>query len=224
MLIELLTFYLIAIIIVSVILSYLLWNHKLPPLRKVATVFAALFILPVLIGYFYYIYLGSIPEVTIPDLVGFTLDEAMINLEALDLKGELAGSVFDMRLPEGQVVSQIPAAMRQVKVGRAVRLITSSGRQKASVPNLLGRPVDQAEAVLSAKGLLLGEVEQEFVAGMDAGLVLAQSPLPDEEVESSTEVNITITSSVEVSTVEKKTIQKETQENTQDKGGIWPWW
>ncbi|OGB88122.1 hypothetical protein A3H09_00320 [Candidatus Falkowbacteria bacterium RIFCSPLOWO2_12_FULL_45_13] len=178
-------------------------------------------ITPALLGYFYATYFSAIPEVLMPDLTGKTLEKAMIELDLLNLKGRHAGNVFDLKYSEGQVVSQRPEADRMVKAGRIVSLITSSGRQKVAVPNLLGRPADQAEAVLVAEGLLLGEATRDFVSELDSGIILTQNPLPEDEVEIGSKVDITVSSTQEIDQPFKR------EENNDDKkekeGGFWPW-
>jgi serine/threonine-protein kinase len=130
--------------------------------------------------------------------------------------------VFDTRYPEGLTVSQRPEAGRKVKIGRIVNLLTSSGRRKVQMPNLLGRPVTQAESVILASGLILGEKRYEYAAEVDPGMVLGQSPLPAETVEAGSAVFMTVASSVEV---ENSPVQ-EGQENQKEEqeGGFRLWW
>ncbi|MDD5382357.1 MAG: PASTA domain-containing protein [Candidatus Margulisbacteria bacterium] len=197
MLIEYLTFYLIFIIIASLLVSLIVLRLKFPSPQVVIPLVIALILVPAPVGYVYVTYFNSLPETSIPDLSGLTLDTAMAKLESLDLKGRHAGSVYDMKYPEGRVVSQRPEAGRKVKVGRLVSLLTSSGRRRTIVPNLLGRPAAQIEEVLAAKGLLLGEVRQDFMPELDPGIVLTQSPLPGEEVDVDSAINVTVSSTAE---------------------------
>jgi len=172
--------------------------------------FSIIFILmlPALFLYLYVAYFSPLPEVVVPEVKGLASMEAMVKLEALGLKPQIAGQVFDMRLTEGQVTSQRPEAGRKVKSGRVVSLLTSSGKRKVVVPNLLGRSKAQVEVVLAAKNLMLGTVEGEVVQELEPGQVLTQAPLPGEEVEIGTLVDITVSAS----------------EEEKEKGGVWPWY
>ncbi|HVN67598.1 MAG TPA: PASTA domain-containing protein, partial [Candidatus Sulfotelmatobacter sp.] len=122
------------------------------------------------------------PETIVPDVTGLTFDQAQEKLAAVEIKARAAGTVFDLKFPEGRVVSQRPEPGRVVKVGRVANLIVSSGAKKVPVPDLLGRMYTQADAVLSAAELKLGQVRFEKNAGAAEGTIIAQEPLPGEEV------------------------------------------
>ncbi|MEA3493886.1 MAG: PASTA domain-containing protein [Candidatus Margulisiibacteriota bacterium] len=189
--------YLIFVIVVSVLLSIAFARMKLSSLRIILPIIAVVLLAPLFLGYLYLTYFTAIPEVVVPDLTGKTLEVALDELAEYKLKGKRAGSVFDMKFPEGRIVSQSPEIGKMVKVGRTISLITSSGKQKIFVPNLLGRPAIQAEAVLVAKGLRLGKIAREIVPEIGSGTILTQSPLPGEEVDISSFVHITVTVSPE---------------------------
>ena len=217
MLITYVSFYLAFIILVSILISLLVLKLNLPKPQIIIPI-TIVILLPIIVGYFYLTYFTSIPETVVPHLTGLPLEKAFEELESLDLKGRFAGTVFDMRHPEGSVVSQRPEGGRRVKIGRVVRLLASSGKRKVNVPNLLGRLAVQAEAVLAAKGLFLGEVEKDFVFELDPGIILTQNPLPGEEVEAGSSVNIT------VSTTEEIELVIETTEEGEEEGGFMFWW
>ena len=221
MLITYISFYLIFIILVSIVISLLVWKLNIPKPHVFISITMAIILSPLILGYLYTAYFTSIPEATVPDLIGMPLDKANEELGALKLKGRFAGTVFNMKHAEGSVVRQRPEGGRRVKVGRVVRLVTSSGRRRVTVPNLLGRPAVQAEAVLAAKGLHLAKVERDFVSELDPGIILVQSPLPGNEVSVGSYVNIT------VSTTEEFFMETETSEEAKDKedeGGLKFWW
>lgn len=218
MLIALLNAYLIFILALSFLIVALLFLKKaLPSLRILVPFVIVLVLLPLLGGYLYIAYFSPLPDAIVPDVQGMPLASALERLEAFKLKGLLAGTVFDMRFPEGEVVSQQPEGGRKVKAGRVVSLVASSGMRKVKIPNLLGRTLDQAEAVLNANGLLLGEVSRDFAPELDPGIVLMQKPLPDEEVDSQSFVEITISATSEAR--EEKDEKKE--EKTEGGFRLW---
>ena len=124
--------------------------------------------------------------------------------------------LWEMKYQEGQVASQRPEAGRKVKAGRVVNLMVSAGKRKIAVPNLLGRPVEQAEAVLSAAELMLGEVKREQSRDAREGAVLAQEPLPGEEIEIGTKVDLLIAASAEA--------EREAAPEKKEEGGFRLWW
>ena len=175
--------YLFFIILASLIAGYLVWKMKLQSPQLVISFVALFFVLPLVIGFLYFVYFNSLPEVVVPDVTGVKLDLATAKLEAIGLRAREAGSIYETRYPEGYVASQRPEGGRRAKQGRVVNLIVSSGKRKIAVPNLLGRPLSQAETVLVAAGLQLGQIKAESNIDAPDGTILAQEPLPGEEVE-----------------------------------------
>ena len=97
-------------------------------------------------------------------------------------------------------------------------MLTSSGKRNVAAPNLLGRPLTQAETLLSAKGLVLGEVALEYIPQLEPGMILMQSPLPDEEIDVGSPVTITI------STRDKKAAEEGKEKDLdEDEGGFKLW-
>ena len=240
MLINYLIYYLFFVIVVSVLFGLTALTRKFWSPRIVVPIFLFIVLLPAPAIYFYATYFTTIPEVVVPDLTGIEIGQAREKLATLNLRSYHSGQIYNMEYPEGVIVSQRPEGGRKVKIGRRVSLLTSSGKMKAQVPDLLGRPKIQAEAVLSAKGLILGEIEEKFDPDLNSGIILEQNPLPGEEIEVGAQVDIAIASNdralmpddfeeKEIKKEEKKEEQeikeeKEKKEAKEDKGGFWPWW
>lgn len=223
MLTDYLTYYLIFVIVASVLISLIVLRLKFVSPQYLIPIIATVILVPGLIVYIYFTYFTSIPEVVVPNLTGMKLEEAMVKLEVLKLKGREAGKVFDMKYRIGRVVSQRPEGGRRVKVGRMVRMITSSGKRRVIVPNLLGRPSVQVHAVLAAKGLRLGTVSEEYVPELDRGVILGQAPMPGEEVDVASYVRITVSTSIEPVVVEEPVEEGPGEGEKDEEGGFWPW-
>ncbi len=216
--------YLIFIILMSIMISLLVFKLNIPRPHVFVAIAVAIILLPMVVGYLYAAYFIPIPETTVPELAGMPLERALEELESLKLKGRFAGTVFDMKYPEGSVVTQRPEGGRRVKVGRVVRLVTSSGKRRVNVPNLLGRPLLQAEAVLAAKGLYLGKTERDFVSELDPGIILVQVPLPGEEVAVGSYINITVSASEEPQVMAETTEEGGSEGTGGEEGGFKFWW
>jgi len=219
-----LSIYLIFLIFISVIVSLLVLRLHIPNPKIVIPLIIAAILAPAVLGYFYVTYFTAIPEVVVPNLRGYPIAEALDKLKESGLDGRFSGTVFDSNVPEGSVVSHRPEADRRVKQGRIVKLLTSSGKRLVQVPNLLGRPAEQATAVLAAKGLQLGRVDYSPVPGMETGIILSQAPLPAIEVDAGSSVNLTVSQSVEGQEEKDKDEDKEQEaKDKEDKGGFWFW-
>jgi serine/threonine-protein kinase len=198
MVITYLSLYLFFIIVVSLIISFLVLALKLPSPRLIITIVIIFILSPLIFGYFYLIYFESLPEMTVPDVTGLPLPAAREKIETLGLKAREAGKVFEAKHPEGAVVSQRPEGGRRVKAGRVVNLMVSSGKRKVPVPSLVGRPLAQADEILSAAELRVGDIRFEQNNNPAEGTILAQEPLAGEETAAGDPVDLLVSTTLEV--------------------------
>lgn len=132
----------------------------------------------ILLIWFGYQYISGfliVPEVTVPELTGLTLEEAEEKLASLGLEYSIGGEVHSDTIPEGSVVSQKPPAGRSVRKERVIELVLSLGPEYIKVPNLLGRTELEARLILSDLGLNM-EISHEYSEEVAAGYVLRQDP------------------------------------------------
>lgn len=120
------------------------------------------------------------PGVTVPNVVGLTVDEARQAIEQ-------AGLVLGTPRSEGLVTDQRPAAGITVHRGRVVR-VTVEAPPGIVVPNVVGKTVDQAREALDLVGLRLD-------APSVAGRIVGQRPAAGVLVFAGSTVSVTITSS-----------------------------
>jgi serine/threonine-protein kinase len=116
--------------------------------------------------------------VTVPDLVGKTLTQARTDLFKKDLPLVFKGVESSDRVEKGLISRQEPAAGSRIRVTTAVQVLTSSGTGVVSVPDLAGKPLDEALTVLQANGLTRGKLTQVHTPRQPAGRILAQKPEP----------------------------------------------
>jgi beta-lactam-binding protein with PASTA domain len=96
-------------------------------------------------------------ESTVPDLVGLTPDEANDMLKDKGLELRVIGEEYDLKKVAGTIISQIPESESRVKKGRKIKVVLSKGGEKATVPQLKGMTLRQAELALEGRGLKIGE-------------------------------------------------------------------
>ena len=77
--------------------------------------------------------------------------------------------------PKGQVFEQAPDAKTRARYGSAVRLFVSKGPEPVLVPQVIGRGVDEATAILQAAGFTVHRVDR-FSDTVSRGLVMRQHP------------------------------------------------
>ncbi|OGB89843.1 hypothetical protein A2625_05275 [candidate division WOR-1 bacterium RIFCSPHIGHO2_01_FULL_53_15] len=197
-----LSVYLGFIIVISLLVGLLVLRLKLPSPRLIIAVLVIFVASPLFVGYLYLVYFNSLPEVVVPNVTGRPLPTAIELLAAVDLRGREAGNVYQSKYPEDFVVSQRPEAGRHVKVGRVINLMINSGENKIPAPNLIGQPLSQAGALLQAAQFQPGEVRFEKHPEMAEGTVIAQEPLPGEQAPAGSNIDLLVSTTVEVMTEE----------------------
>jgi len=128
--------------------------------------------------------------VTVPDLTGETVAQARAELAKKDLSVAQSGTELSDRWERGLIVRQDPAAGSRIRVTKVVRVVTSSGSEKVTVPDLAGKSLDEALTMLQAAGLLKGKLTQVHTPRLAAGRVLDQKPEPGSVVERSLPVGL----------------------------------
>lgn len=181
------------------------------PLDKVVTGLgvALALILVSLIGYFIY---GSFAKefipvnVTVPNLVEASYEEALSTLEELSLSIDVVESRFDNELEEGKIISQMPEAETVVSQNSKVEVVVSKGKELKSVVSVNGRNYEEAIRILEENGFLY-EIIPENSNLVSEGNVIRQDPLPNQKVTLDMPVKVYVSSGPEVPMVEMPDIR-----------------
>jgi eukaryotic-like serine/threonine-protein kinase len=112
------------------------------------------------------------PEVTIPSVVGQTVEDAVAELTRTGLNAQVVEVNSDR--DEGTVTGQSPGAGLVVVEGTQVRINVSKGPRPVTVPSVVGLPYDQAAAELQQAGFVPARIEVDSDQG--AGIVTNQEP------------------------------------------------
>lgn len=136
---------------------------------------------------------GAPAKVQVPDLAGLTVEAATSTLQQVDLRlGAQTPATSDS--PEGTVIAQQPAKGESIEQGQSVNITFSSGREQATVPQLVAlTSVEDARIALQDAGLTLGTVKEKN-SSQPAGYVLSQNPAEGTQVDAGSAVNITVSS------------------------------
>ena len=113
------------------------------------------------------------PKVTVPSVVGETLDRALADLQEAKLKGRVVRVESDK--PDGQVISQAPTAGASVDEGSRVVIRVSKGPQPIAVPNVIGSSFETASSALQARGFAVAR-GPDVESDEPKGTVVDQSP------------------------------------------------
>jgi beta-lactam-binding protein with PASTA domain len=112
-------------------------------------------------------------DLTVPDLAGLTLTDAIHAAQEKEMRVEVFDSVFMADLEKGTVVIQHPEAGLKVKKNRKIFLTMNAiNPEKIAMPNLVDLTFKQASAKIESFGLKLGHISYE--PNIAVNLVLAQ--------------------------------------------------
>ncbi len=118
-------------------------------------------------------------EVAVPDLVGKTPFEARRIADAGGFQVSVERQYYSSTLPEGKILSQLPAPGTRVRRGWQIRVAESLGPQRVEIPNVLGESQRAAQINIVRRGLDVGAVAQIEMPSAPADQVLGQSPPPN---------------------------------------------
>ncbi len=115
--------------------------------------------------------------IEIPDFVGVSLREALIDLDNLSLNSGDIQYIFRLSEEPGTVINQIPAAGAEVEKGSEITLFVSRGERDISVrmPDLTGLTQAEAFNLIRESGLNIGQVSVESSERFTDGQVISQS-------------------------------------------------
>ncbi|MEV4755463.1 Stk1 family PASTA domain-containing Ser/Thr kinase [Micromonospora sp. NPDC049559] len=126
----------------------------------------------------------------VPDVTGKTYDLAEIDLTKAKLVVAKGPDRYDDNLPAGVVIAVDPKPGTEVKPGSKVTVTVSKGRAPITVPNLVGKNINEVRSKLSELGLQV--VEQYKDSDKPKDQVIGQDPADGAGVERGSEVKIDV--------------------------------
>jgi eukaryotic-like serine/threonine-protein kinase len=127
---------------------------------------------------------GGEPLVVVPDLKGHSLREAKFSLTRNGLNlGEVEYQV-STEFPENTAMAQSLAAGTTAKKGNSIRVTMSlgDGTGKVTVPELVGKSVQESQKLLAQKGLKVGNITYQVNPELVPNTILTQFPHPGDQV------------------------------------------
>jgi len=121
---------------------------------------------------------GGDVQVPVPSLRGRSLRDARFALERFGLKlGSVQYDTSDT-FPENTIINQSFAADTRIAKGAVVNIVVSKGRvlTQAQVPLVVGRTLSEAEGILTAAGLKVGNITYQPSFELVPNTVVDQYP------------------------------------------------
>lgn len=141
---------------------------------------------------------GGVPAptlVTVPTVVGLTIQQAWQRLQEVGLTvGAVSVKDGVLRVEDGIVRGQSPAAGRTVELGSPVALAVGGTPAPifVTVPNVIGRNLEDAQQNLQAARLTVGALVTKRVVASQVGLVQDQHPIAGMTAPPGSPVGLTI--------------------------------
>ncbi len=154
-----------------------------------------------------FLLLGSKDQVTVPPVVGQTLEQASQRVDRAGLDVEVKRRTD--QAPRDFVFEQSPNPGQQVDEGSVVTLFVSNGPSTVRVPDVVGQPEADARRRLR-RADLRPDVERESSTKVAEGIVLRTDPGPGRAAERDSAVTLVVSSGPDQVTVPN--VVGETQE------------
>lgn len=132
--------------------------------------------------------------IELPNVVNKSQAEAGNILSKMHLKMAVDRYAASEKYPAGVVIEQDPLPGKEkVKEGGIVQVVISKGGRFVEVPDLRGRSTDEAQRLLEAIDLQLGETTEKVRdKELAEGLIVSQVPEPHKKVERTSKVKVKV--------------------------------
>jgi hypothetical protein len=124
-----------------------------------------------------------------PNVVGMSVGEARSLAGSRGLEVSVLGDRVSDRVPKDLIVQQAPISGWQIEPGEPLRVTVSAG---VAVPDVRGKSLENAAAMLSELGWRVARVERGLHPGYPSGTVALQHPPPGEVLPSPGELLLAV--------------------------------
>ncbi|MFI0810782.1 Stk1 family PASTA domain-containing Ser/Thr kinase [Streptomyces echinatus] len=134
------------------------------------------------------------PKVTVPSVIGLSLDDAKSKLEGDDYKFDVTVKTRISTETPNTVLDQDPIGGKLQQKGSPITLTVAKAEEKVAVPDVTGKSCDEAKAELQAKGLVPSAscTETPVTDPAQDGKVQNTNPPAGQEVVKNTNVVINV--------------------------------
>lgn len=130
--------------------------------------------------------------VSLPNLIGKTMEEAKAELAKRRLSIVQKGVQFNNQWKQGKIIFQEPSYGSRIKINKVVRVVLSAGSEKVDVPQLIGKNLQAINSILEEVGLKKGKTSQVHTSKYAAGKIIAQQPQAFEEIGRNSRVSLLV--------------------------------
>lgn len=132
------------------------------------------------------------PTGVVPSVVGQEYDDTISPY--LEAQGYHLGNVDyeESDAEQGEIIRQDPGAGAEAEQGTIINIVVSKGTDKVKVPNLLGKPLEEAKQLIKEAGFEVGDVSYEENNVYAKNIVMEQQYRADDKLEKGTKIDIVV--------------------------------
>jgi eukaryotic-like serine/threonine-protein kinase len=138
-------------------------------------------------------------EVAIPALVGLSPQDAERAGAASGLQVVIERQFYSPNIPEGKIMTQMPAPGTKVRRGWSVRVAQSLGPQRVAIPDVTGGSERVAELNIRRRGLSIGSIAHVSLPDAPMDQVISQSPPANASGVSAPKISLLVSDGAEAS-------------------------
>ena len=137
-------------------------------------------------------------QVTVPDILGMTVEEATETLNKKGLGLSIAERAYSDKYEKGEIMEQKTAANKKVDKNTEIQVVVSNGEEilTVAVPEVSGQSESAAQKTLEDANLVV-DSESKYDDHIEAGKVISTDPAAGMEVEEGTHVKMYVSMGVE---------------------------
>lgn len=151
-----------------------------------------LLVLALIAGAGWYLTSGPGAGKALPSLVGMTKSQAEQTVAQLGATVSVESYDFDEQVPADRILRTNPPAGKKIKSGAVVNVVLSKGPERYTVPDLSGKGINEADAILAELGLLLGARSEQFSDSVEKEKIISTTPAAGTQVRRGTSVDIVV--------------------------------
>jgi len=145
----------------------------------------------------WWIILGPGAKVSVPSVIGASVDKANSLLTPLGLTSEVAERVYSEEDAEGLIIAQNPAGGDKTDPNGVVKLTVSKGPERYVVPQLIGLTPEAAVNAIAKFPLTTGTITEVFNLEIPKGFVISADPAPGTKVRRDATINLVVSKGIE---------------------------
>jgi eukaryotic-like serine/threonine-protein kinase len=145
----------------------------------------------------WWIILGPGAKVTVPSVIGASVDKANSLFSPLGLKSEVTERIYSEEDAEGLIIAQNPGGGDKTDPNATVKLTVSKGAERYFVPQLVGLTPEAAVNAIAKLPLKTGTITEVFNAQIPKGFVISANPAPGTKVRRDASIDLTVSKGIE---------------------------